>query len=68
MRTTPILPAPLSLRPDEMLVHAYVLGNPIAREIIQSWRFHERVTLMTSAELDALSERCHTVFAVNHAG
>ena len=51
-----------SLRPDELLLVALVDGDPRARAIAESWRFHEPVTLMPSAELDELSERCHTVF------
>jgi hypothetical protein len=53
---------PLSLNPDERVSFGCACGNLYAAAIRDSWRFHESVTVMSSTEFDALSERCHVVF------
>lgn len=51
-----------SLRVDENLLMEFVRGKAEAVAIVEAWKFHEPVTLMSSAELDALSARTHTTF------
>ena len=54
--------APLSLRPDELVSVECVEANPEFLAIRDAWRFHEPVTVMESAELDALSARYNYTF------
>ncbi len=49
-----------SLRVDESLLVDFVMGDPRARLIVESWRFHEPITIMSSEEFDILTEHCHT--------
>lgn len=67
-RMADVSPAPsvrkgraLSLMPDHRLAHACALGNRTAQAIADAWRFNEPVTLMSSADLDEISERCRPV-------
>jgi hypothetical protein len=53
---------PLSLRPNEVLMDLCVAGSEEAMAIRDSWRPSFRVTVMTSADLDDLSDRCDVVF------
>jgi hypothetical protein len=55
-------PTPLSLNPGERVPFGCACGNLYAAAIRDSWRFHEPVTVMSSTDFDALSERCHVVF------
>ncbi|MDR3749137.1 MAG: hypothetical protein P4M04_13475 [Acidobacteriota bacterium] len=61
---------PLSLRPGEQVVFAAAQGNKLACAIRDAWQPSFNVTLMTTAELNALSDRCHITFtgsAAEHA-
>jgi len=54
---------PLSLRPGEQIVIAAAEGNSRACAIRDSWKPRFAVTLMTTAELAALSDSCSVIFA-----
>lgn len=54
---------PLSLRPGEQIVIAAAQGNGRACAIRDAWKPRFAVTLMTTAELAALSDRCSIIFA-----
>jgi hypothetical protein len=62
-----VRPNPLSLCPDELLMFGCAVGDPTARAIRDSWMFSEPIAVMDSAELDAVSERCHTTFCGREA-
>lgn len=51
-----------SLRVDESLLVDFVMGDPRARLIVESWRFHEPITTMSSKALDSLIEITRTSF------
>jgi len=53
---------PLSLRPGEQIVIAAAHGNKQACAIRDAWKPRFNVTLMTTAELATLSDRCHITF------
>jgi hypothetical protein len=51
-----------SLHPGPELAFACAVGNEVALEIAESWRFSFPITVMGSDEFDALSDSCHVVF------
>lgn len=53
---------PLSLRPSEQVVIAAAEGNKIACAIRDAWKPRFAVTVMSAAELAALSDRSSVTF------
>lgn len=56
MRTAP------SLKPDEAVMNAFVVGQPEAVEIVKSWRFNYPTRTVSRQEFEKLTERTRVVF------
>jgi hypothetical protein len=57
--TKPTMPrSALSLRPDVTVMDAFVHGSPVAKAIIDAYRFNLPITYMTPEEFAAQNHSC----------